>query len=74
VLAPKGFVEKYPERAKKLIAALQSAWTNPKLLEPLKETGEDVIYTSVEPVAAKKQLEELMALVRENASVLLGED
>jgi tripartite-type tricarboxylate transporter receptor subunit TctC len=73
VLAPKGFMEKYPERAKKLIAALQSAWTNPKMLEPLKETGEDAIFTSVGPEEAKKQLDELMTLVRENASVLLGE-
>lgn len=37
IIAPKGFVEKYPERAKKLMDALYSAWNNPEYLTLIKE-------------------------------------
>lgn len=41
IIAPKGFIEKYPERAKRLMDALYAAWSNPEYLAQIKEAEMD---------------------------------
>ncbi len=74
VLAPAGFMEKYPERAKKLIAAFNAAWTNPEFIAKLKATEEDKIYNVMGPEAATKHMRDLCEFVEKNKAILMGED
>jgi len=73
VLAPAGFVEKYPERAKKLIDAFQKAWTDPEFVAALEATEEIKIYNVLAPEDATKHMENLLAFVQENKAILMGE-
>lgn len=73
VLAPAGFMEQYPERAEKLIAAFQAAWTNPEFVAMLEETEENKIYNVLSPEEATAHMEGLLAFVEENKEVLAGE-
>ena len=74
VLAPAGFMEKHPERAKKLIAALHAAWTNPEFVAMLEKTEESKIYNIMSPEDATAHMEELCAFVEENKAILMGEE
>jgi tripartite-type tricarboxylate transporter receptor subunit TctC len=73
VLAPAGFRMKHPDRAKKLIAAFNAAWTNPEFIAKLEQTEENKIYNIMSPEAAAKHMEDLCAFVEANKKVLLGE-
>lgn len=74
ILAPKGFIEKYPDRAKKLIDAFRTAWTNPDFLAAISSTEENKIYNVLSPEDASKYLRELYALVENNKKILSGEE
>lgn len=73
VLAPKGFMEQYPERAEKLIAAFQAAWSDPEFVKALQETEEDKIYNVLSSEDATKYMENLLAFVMEKKDILAGE-
>ena len=73
ILAPKGFMEQYPERAEKLINAFHAAWENPEFLAAIEETEESKIYNIMSPEEARAYMENLLAFVEENKELLSGE-
>ncbi|MFA9381102.1 MAG: tripartite tricarboxylate transporter substrate binding protein [Acetanaerobacterium sp.] len=73
VMAPAGFMEQYPERAEKLIAAFHAAWTDPEFVAMLEETEENKIYNVLSPEDATTHMKNLLAFVEENKGVLTGE-
>ena len=72
ILAPAGFMEQYPERAKKLVDAFQAAWSDPEFVGMLEETEENKIYNVLSPEEAKKHMENLLKFVESNKDILSG--
>ncbi len=64
--SPKGFVEAYPERHKRLMDAFHKAWANPELQAKLKSTGEEGFIDVVDGAAAKAEVAAFEKLVVEN--------
>ena len=73
VLAPKGFMEQYPDRAQKLIEAFNTAWTDPEFVAMLEDTEEDKIYNVLTPEDATVHMQKLLEFVEENKDILSGE-
>lgn len=73
VLAPKGFMEQYPDRAEKLIAAFNAAWTDPEFMAMLEETEENKIYNVLSPEDATAHMQKLLDFVVANKEILSGE-
>ncbi len=74
IVVPVGFSQSYPERAKKILDALHSAWSNPELMTKLATNNEeDKIYSNVlSPEDATAYVKKMYDLVAENKELLMG--
>lgn len=72
LLAPKGFMEKYPERAEKLLAAFNAAWNNPEFLASLKEQGMEGYVEVLSPEETEREVREMNDYLNENKSLFDG--
>ncbi len=73
VLAPAGFMEKYPGRAEKLINALHAAWSDPEFVSMLEETEENKIYNVLSSEDSTQYMKSLLDFVEQNKEILTGE-
>ncbi len=70
--APKGFVEQYPERHKKLVDAFSAAWNNPEFQEKMKASGEEGFIDVVYGAEAEAEVRALDKLISENKDQFLS--
>ena len=54
--APKGFSEKHPDRAKKLMDAFHAAWKNPDFQKMLKDSGQDGFINVLDGAEAEAEI------------------
>lgn len=66
VFLPKGFSEKYPERAKKLFNALDAAWKKAEFLESFVKSGQEGYINVISPEETRKEFLATYEFIRAN--------
>jgi tripartite-type tricarboxylate transporter receptor subunit TctC len=66
LMAPRGFMEQYPERAKKLMDAFNAAWTNPEFLAAMAAADQEGYIDVLDPEETKKEMYEVNDYIERN--------